>query len=91
MRAILTIVSEPSIQPEIAALNRAIGLFPSVVAFASAVGVKESAPHMWRARGSVPAEWCPLIERVTRDKGHPVTCEELRPGVAWAVLREQAA
>lgn len=52
---------------------------------------------MWKARGRVPAEHCPAIERETRrvskDKADPalvVTCEQLRPDVAWGVLREQA-
>jgi DNA-binding transcriptional regulator YdaS (Cro superfamily) len=34
-----------------------------------------------------PAEHCPAIERATRERGEPVTCEELRPDVAWEVLR----
>ena len=53
---------------------------------------------MWLARRKVPAEQCPKIERVTRqfaaDKGDPsliVTCEQLRPDVAWDVLRLQAS
>jgi DNA-binding transcriptional regulator YdaS (Cro superfamily) len=33
---------------------------------------------------SIPAEKCPLIERLTRGQ---VRCEELRPDVAWDVLR----
>lgn len=37
-----------------------------------------------------PAEHCPAIERATREKGDPVTCEELRPDVPWEVLRMQA-
>ncbi|MGV3727754.1 Cro/CI family transcriptional regulator [Hydrogenophaga sp.] len=34
----------------------------------------------------VPAERCPLIERAT---GGKVRCEDLRPDVAWDVLRLQ--
>lgn len=52
----------------------------------------------WLKSGSVPAEHCPAIERVTRaiaaekgDAGLVVTCEELCPSVPWEVLREQAA
>lgn len=41
-------------------------------------------------KNRVPAEYCPLIEHATREAGNPVTCEELRPDVAWGVLREQA-
>lgn len=39
----------------------------------------------------VPADLCPLIEGATREKGGDVvTCEELRPDVAWGVVRGQA-
>ena len=68
-------------------LERAIECAGSVVALASAIGVSESAPHMWRKRGNVPAEYCPAIERAT---GGKVRCEDLRPDVAWDVLRDQA-
>jgi DNA-binding transcriptional regulator YdaS (Cro superfamily) len=39
---------------------------------------------MWKARGKVPADHCPEIERLTK---RAVTCEELRPDVNWGVLR----
>lgn len=55
-------------------------------------GAIDSQPQLvWQwSRGirRVPAEKCPLIERAT---GGAVTCEELRPDVAWDVLRLQAA
>ena len=35
----------------------------------------------------IPAEHCPAIERAT---GGAVRCEELRPDVAWSVLRATA-
>jgi DNA-binding transcriptional regulator YdaS (Cro superfamily) len=38
-----------------------------------------------------PAEHCLVVERETRALGHVVTCEELRPDVAWEVLRAEAA
>lgn len=42
----------------------------------------------WKNGGrQVPAERCPQIERAT---GGAVRCEELRPDVAWDVLRMQA-
>ena len=41
-------------------------------------------------RNRVPAEYCPLIERATRAAGQVVRCEEMRPDVAWQVLREAA-
>lgn len=42
-------------------------------------------------KNRVPAEHCPAIERVTRERGSVVTCEELRPDVDWAVLRSAVA
>lgn len=69
------------------ALERAIEFAGSVSALASAIGCSGTAPHMWRKRGNVPAEYCPQIERATAGK---VRCEDLRPDVDWAVLRNSA-
>ncbi len=77
------------------ALQRACTTLGGWSAVARAAGASDSAPHMWRKRENVPAEYCPGIERETRrvaaEKGQPeliVTCEQLRPDVPWAVLRE---
>lgn len=64
------------------ALERAIDVAGSSAALAEAIGVSPSAPGMWKQRKRVPAEHCLLIERETG-----VTCEELRPDLAWSVLR----
>lgn len=64
------------------ALERAIEKAGGVSALASRIGVAASAPSMWKARRNVPAEHCPSIERETG-----VRCEELRPDVAWDILR----
>ncbi len=78
-------------------LERAIAATGGASALASLLTVSGSAPHMWLARKKVPAEHCPKIERETRriaaergDEALVVTCEELRPDVAWDVLRMQA-
>ncbi len=63
-------------------LEEAIQKAGGVTALASRIGVAASAPSMWKARGRVPAEHCPAIERETG-----VRCEELRPDMDWAVLR----
>lgn len=80
------------------ALDRAVAAVGGVSALASAIGVAASLPSMWKARGRVPAEHCPAIERATRavaasrnDVSLVVLCEELRSDVAWDVLREQAS
>lgn len=70
-------------------IEKAIDKAGGVGALADAIGVSASAPSMWRSRGRVPAEHCPAIEQATG-----VPCEELRPDVAWSVLRtgnQQAA
>ncbi len=69
-------------------LERAISIAGGVAMLAEKLGVAASAPSMWKARGSVPAERCPAIERLTAGA---VRCEELRPDVEWAVLRSQPA
>lgn len=64
---------------------------------ARALGITPAAVNQWcKGLREVPAERCPAIERLTRNKAAEqgdqelvVTCEELRPDVAWEVLREQ--
>lgn len=68
------------------ALERAIEKVGGVSALATAIGVAQSAPSMWKKRGNVPAEHCPAIERATSGD---VRCEDLRPDVAWGVLRSE--
>lgn len=66
------------------ALTQAINILGSQVALAKAIGKSQQTVNNWIARGSVPAEHCPLIERAT---GGAVRCEDLRPEVEWHVLR----
>lgn len=68
-------------------LEEAIEVAGGAAALAQGIKASKSAPSMWLKRGSVPAEWCPSIERFTTEKGHPVTCERLRPSVDWSFLR----
>ena len=78
--------------PERRALLRAAEILGGQSALASACGYPDRR-HVWpwfNTDRRVPAEKCPAIERATREKGQPVLCEELRPDVAWGVLREQA-
>lgn len=52
------------------------------------LGVTPGAVSQWvRGVRPVPADRAPDIERLTREHGKPVLCEELRPDVAWHVLR----
>ena len=74
---------------EMEPIERAIKHFGSQAALASALGVKQPTVSEWLTGDrQVPAERCPEIERAT---GGAVRCEELRPDVAWDVLREQSA
>jgi DNA-binding transcriptional regulator YdaS (Cro superfamily) len=79
--------------PEKAALHRAARVLGGQAALASLLGYADRRgvwPYFNTDR-RFPAEHCPAVERATRAKGEVVTCEELCPGVDWAVLREQAA
>lgn len=72
------------------AIQRAIQVFGSQAAMASVLGVKQPTISEWlRGERPIPAERCPQIERETRRLGQPILCEELRPDVAWDVLRTQ--
>jgi DNA-binding transcriptional regulator YdaS (Cro superfamily) len=78
---------------EKAALNRAAKVLGGQAALASALGFSDRrnvSPYFTTAR-RLPAEHCPTIERATREAGEVVSCEELRPDVAWDVLRMQTA
>lgn len=69
------------------AMARAVKVLGSAVTLAGHLGVTAAAVGVWKnGKGRVPAERCPQIERAT---GGAVRCEELRPDVAWDVLRMQ--
>ena len=79
-------------------IDRAAKATGSQAALGSLLGVGKAAVCAWKDEGRrVPAEHCPVIERETRriaeergDQSLIVTCEELRPDIAWDVLRLQA-
>ncbi|NOL51805.1 transcriptional regulator [Pelistega suis] len=53
---------------------------------ASIIKVRPEFISMWAlGRRQVPAERCPDIEQAT---GRAVTCEEMRPDINWAILRQ---
>jgi DNA-binding transcriptional regulator YdaS (Cro superfamily) len=60
---------------------------PTKVAAALGEPVQRQHVEHWLRAGRVPAERCPLIERATNGR---IRCEDLRPDVAWDVLRMQA-
>jgi DNA-binding transcriptional regulator YdaS (Cro superfamily) len=63
-------------------LERAAEHLGSLSALAAAIGVSQSAPSMWKARGAVPLEHCLAIERATSGA---VTRAELRPDDYWLI------
>lgn len=67
------------------ALDAAISKLGSMQAVAQKLGVTKGAVSQWKLEGRrVPAEHCPLIERITAGR---VRCEDLRPDVDWAFIR----
>ena len=66
-------------------VDRAVEIVGTQVLLAAALGVSKSAVGQWKEEGRrVPAEHCPVIERLTAGA---VRCEELRPDIEWSVLR----
>jgi DNA-binding transcriptional regulator YdaS (Cro superfamily) len=67
-------------------LDRAIQIAGGPTAMARTMNLSgHQVVYQWK-QTRVPAEYCPEIERL-----YKVPCEELRPDVNWAVLREQPA
>lgn len=64
----------------ITAIHSAVTACGGPSALARLLGVTQSAPSMWLARGRVPGDKCPAIERAMHGR---VTCEELRPDIRW--------
>lgn len=78
-----------TLSPEKAALYRAASLLGGQSSLADLLGYQDRR-NVWpwfKTDRKLPAEHCPVIERAT---GGKVRCEELRPDVAWDVLRLQA-
>lgn len=66
-------------------IDQAAAVLGSQSALAAALKVSKTAVSQWKEEGRrVPAEHCPQIERLT---GGAVRCEQLRPDMAWDVLR----
>lgn len=78
---------EPPASEAMMALDEAIRIAGGVGQLADRIGApSRNSPSNWKARRSVPAEYCPAIERETG-----VRCERFCPNVAWDVLRMQTA
>lgn len=65
------------------ALNEAIRTAGGLSSFVASIHAPSiHAVKAWRRANSVPADYCPKIERLTG-----VLCERLRPSVDWGYLR----
>lgn len=70
------------------AFEKAIAQIGSMQLLADHLGITKGAVSQWKLDGRrIPAEHCPLIERLTAGF---VRCEDLRPDVDWAYLRSTA-
>lgn len=69
-------------------IDKAAEVVGSQASLAALLKVTRAAVGQWKEDGRrVPAEHCLVIERETRLRGSPVTCEELRPDMDWSVVR----
>lgn len=68
--------------------KRAIKAAGGAPAVARLFGISNMSVYGWIETGRIPAERCPALERAGKSA---VRCEEMRPEVDWAYLRESAA
>lgn len=57
-------------------------------AVARLFGINGAAVSQWAAKGRIPAERVPSLERRARELGLPLRAEVMRPDVDWAALRD---
>lgn len=74
------------VNPAAQAAQRAVDLLGGPVAAARKLGVERYQTVQSWTRNRIPAEYCPAIERELHGA---MRCEEMRPDVAWGVLRAQ--
>lgn len=76
-----------------AAVERLIKALGGPLKAARLMGVAQATLFTWRGEASrnFPASRAPTAERLSRDHGHIVRCEDLCPDVEWYVLRGPAA
>lgn len=67
--------------------KRAIKAAGGAPAVARLFGINPVSVYGWIENDRIPAERCPALERAGKSE---VLCEEMRPDVDWAYLREHA-
>lgn len=69
------------------AIRRACDLTGGIASLARSIGVSAPTVHQWiTGARPIPVSRCIDIESITSAQ---VTCEQLRPDVAWHVVREK--
>lgn len=68
--------------------KRAVKAAGGAAAVASLFEISTVSVYEWIDKDRIPAERCPGLERAGKSV---VRCEEMRPDVDWAYLREHAA
>ena len=68
-----------------AAIEQAISEFDSLSDMARQLEVSYQLIQDWEKRGTVPAKYCPKIEKLLNGK---VRCEQLNEEVDWEYLRQ---
>ena len=63
---------------------------PTAVADALGEGITRQVVEYWQAKGRVPAERGPLVERKCWERGHAVEVEALCPGRSWHRVKDKA-
>lgn len=69
------------------AIKRAIELAGGAAKVAALFNISRISVYEWVHKCRIPAERCPAIERATDGQ---VRCEDMRPDVDWAYLRNTA-
>ena len=68
-------------------IQKAVIILGSKIALANKLGVKQQYISNWIHRDKqIPSDFCIPIEKATDCQ---ITCEELRPDIDWAYLRNQ--
>lgn len=70
------------------AVKRAVKAAGGAAAVASLFDISTVSVYEWINNNRIPAERCPALERACQSA---VRCEEMRPDVDWAYLRQQSA
>ena len=53
------------------------------------LGIRSQAVSLWGIKSRIPAERVPELERLAVELGSPIRAEDMRPDVAWGVIRGQ--